>query len=192
MSPSSSPSNSIHDNTSSSPKLSARGTANHAPHHSLSGISAAKAALSRSNTLSKPRRPTLISSSSNATSSLDSKQEEIIEIERNKIKKLKTDYDALLLEVEEREQESIKECQVWKNRTDELSEQIIRFESDLVKLNEVEEQSIRFEKELERSKSMVKDLEHRLELQVGLISIPFDIIFTLNFLMSSFGFSFLE
>ncbi|KAH9818463.1 hypothetical protein DFH28DRAFT_925939 [Melampsora americana] len=167
--PSSSPSNSINDNTpnksTSSPKLSARGTANHAPHHSLSGISAAKAALSRTSTHSKPRRPTLISSSSNAPSQTDSNQEELLEIERNKLKKLKTDYDLLLLEVEEREQESIKECQVWKSRADELSEQIIRFETDLVKFNELDEKSNRLEKELERSKSLVKDLEHRLESQ---------------------------
>lgn len=167
--PSSSPSKSINDHKNtddtSSSKLSGRGTANHAPHHSLSGISAAKAALSRSNTASKARRPTLISSASNNVSQTGSNHEELLEIERNKIKKLKTDYDLLLLEVEEREQESIKECQVWKNRTDELSEQIIRFETDLVKLNEFEEKSIRLEKELERSKSLVKDFEHRLELQ---------------------------
>ncbi|KAG0147151.1 hypothetical protein CROQUDRAFT_91778 [Cronartium quercuum f. sp. fusiforme G11] len=133
------------------PKLSGHGTARHTPNHSLSGVSAAKAALARSTATGLNRRPTLSSIPSSASPE-----------EREKAVSLKAEYDGLLAAAEEREAVAAREAHAWKTRASELAEQIARVEADLARLTETDDQLGKLSKELERARSLAKD--HELQL----------------------------
>lgn len=145
------PSSSSPPTTTNPSRLTARGTAHHSPHHSLSGVSAAKASLNRSSATGLSRRPTLSS---------------IPPEDRAKSVSLKAEYDSLLAAAEERESEAARDALVWKTRAGELAEQISRIESDLARLSETDDRLVKLEKELEKTKALAKDHELQLIQQV--------------------------